>query len=108
MLASWPHHIANILTKMLIFIFIALLSLLTSSLALLHSDVELTPGLSYTVDRAVFGIFNQSDKRFGHTAGFQYAFNSLHALCWSQIRGANTWISIDLDHVLLEGDKLNK
>ena len=46
---------------MLIFIFIALLSLLTSSLALLHSDVELTPGLSYTVDRAVFGIFNQSD-----------------------------------------------
>lgn len=107
MLASWPHHIANILTKMLIFIFIALLSLLTSSLALLHSDVELTPGLSYTVDRAVFGIFNQSDKRFGHTAGIQYAFNSLHAL-WSQIRGANTWISIDLDHVLLEGDKLNK
>lgn len=105
MLASWPHHIANISTKML---FIALLSLLTSSLALLYGDVESTPGLSYTIERAVLGIFNQSDKRFGHTAGIQCAFNSLHALCWSQIRGANMWISIDLDHVLLEGDKLNK
>ena len=98
----WHHHIANILTEMLIFIFIALFSFHISSLVLLHGDEELTPGPSNTVDRVVLGTFHQCDGRFGHTAGIQGACNYLYAFCWSQICGVNMWNSIDLDHVLLE------
>ena len=38
----------------------------------------------------------------------QYAFNSLFALCWSRIRKFLIWQLLDLDHILVESEKLYK
>ena len=45
---------------------------------------------------------------FGETAGIQSACNSLYALCWVQIKQIFHWIKSDLDHILVEGDCLQK
>ena len=47
-------------------------------------EVESNPGPAYAVEKkAVMRSFHQGDRRFGDTAGIQYACNSLYALCWS-------------------------
>lgn len=50
--------------------------------------------------------FHKGDGLFGETAGVQCACNSLFALCWSRILENSIWQSLDLDHILVEGDKL--
>lgn len=52
--------------------------------------------------------FHKGDGLFGETAGVQCACNSLFALCWSRILKNSIWQSLDLDHMLVEGDKLYK
>ena len=55
------------------------------------------------------GSFHQGNRElFGETAGIQRACNSLHALCWVQIKQIFHWSKSDSDHILAEGDCLYK
>ena len=56
----------------------------------------------------VQGTFNQSDARFGETAGVQCACMSLFSLCWSVVKSIFRWSPSDLDFVLINGDSIYK
>ena len=59
--------------------------------------------------RPVQGSFSQGNVvLFRKTAGFQCACNALFSICWSVIRNICNWMTSDLDHILMEGDKLHK
>ena len=74
----------------------------------LSGDVELNPG-PYEIKRSVQGSFNQDNVAlFGETAGRQCACNALFLICWSVVRDICNWKSVDLDYILIEGDKLFK
>ena len=80
---------------------------ITRSLKLL-GDVELNPG-PFEIVRPVQGSFNQGNvSLLGETAGRQCACNALFSVCWSVVREISFWKTIDLDFILVEGDKLYK
>ena len=59
--------------------------------------------------RPVQGSFSQGNiVLLRKTAGFQCACNALFSICWSVIRNICNWMTSDLDHILMEGDKLHK
>ena len=81
--------------------------IITRSLKL-SGDVELNPG-PYEIKRSVWGSFNQGNVAlFGETAGRQCVCNALFLICWSVVRDICNWKSVDLDYILIEGDKLFK
>ena len=45
---------------------------------------------------------------FGETAGRKCACNALFSICWSVVRDICSWKSVDLDYILVKGDKLYK
>ena len=58
--------------------------------------------------RPVQGSFSQGNiVLLRKTAGFQCACNALFSICWSVIRNICNWMTSDLDHILMEGDKLH-
>ena len=74
----------------------------------LSGDVELNPG-PYEVIRSVQGSFNQGNVAlFGKIAGRKCACNALFSFCWSVVRDICHWKPVDLDYILVEGDKLYK
>ena len=74
----------------------------------LSGDVELNPG-PFEIVRTVQGSFNQDNVAlFGEIAGRQCACNALFSFCWSVVREISFWKTIDLDFILVEGDKLYK
>ena len=74
----------------------------------LSEDVELNSG-PYGILRTVQGSFNQGNiALFGDTAGRQCACNTLFSICWSVALEISFWKTIDLDFILVEGDKLYK
>ena len=74
----------------------------------LSGDVELNLGL-YEIVRTVEESFNQGNVAFlWGTAGTQCACNALLSIFWSVIRETSFWKTIDLDFILVEGDKLYK
>ena len=74
----------------------------------LSGDVEPNPG-PYEIIRSVQGSFNQgSIALFGATAGRQCACNALFWICCSLVCDVCFWKSVDLDYILVEGDKLYK
>ena len=92
-----------------ILLIIPLLSLLQSSPVLLHLDVVSNTGPAYTINRTTFETNNQGVTRFSQAAGIQCTCNyCFYSLFSSQIYSFNSWKSYDLDHVLLETDKLSK
>ena len=92
-----------------ILLLIALLSLVQGSLVLLHVDVESNTGPTYSINRTDLETNNQGVRRFSQAAGIQCTCNySFYSLIWSQICSFKSWKSYDLDHVLLETDKLSK
>ena len=62
----------------------------------------------YSIKKSILGSFHQGDARFGSTRGTQCACNALFAICWSVIRKVSLWKTADLDHILIEGDKVYK
>ena len=86
------HHLNVIITRCLKF----------------SGDVELNPG-PYEIIRSVQGSFNHGNVAlFGETAGRQCPCNALFSICWSVVRDICNWKSIDLDYILVQGDKLCK
>ena len=80
---------------------------ITSSLKL-SGDAELNPG-PFEIIRSVQGSFSQGNVAlFGKSAGRQYACNALFSICWSIVRDTSNWKSVNLDYILVEGDKLYK
>ena len=74
----------------------------------LSGDVELNPG-PFGIVRTAQGSSNQGNLAlFGETAGRQCACNALLSICWSHVREISFWRTIDLDFILVEGDKLYK
>ena len=72
-------------------------------------DIETNPGLTCNIERVMQGSFHQGNRELlGETAGIQCACNSLHALCWVQIKQIFYWGTSDLDHILVERDCLCK
>ena len=72
----------------------------------LSGDVKLNPG-PYETIRSVQGSFNHGNVAlFGETAGRQCPCNALFSICWSVVRDICNWKSIDLDYILVQGDKL--
>ena len=64
---------------------------------------------TYQISKVVLGSFNQANEElFGQTAGTQCSVNCLYAIFWSNFRRVNVWKTIDLDKILIEGDKLYK
>ena len=62
----------------------------------------------YEILKSVSGNFNQSDSRFGYTAGTQCSCNALYSIFWSKIRSVSIWTSKDLDKILISGDQIYK
>ena len=74
----------------------------------LSGDVELNPG-PFEIVRTVQGSFNQGNVAlFRETAGRQCACNALFSVCWSVVCEISFWKTIDLDFILVEGNKLYK
>lgn len=69
--------------------------------------IRSTP-LYYIILKVVQGNFNQSDPRFGSSAGTQCAANALMFICWSYIKTERYWVSHDLDDILSCGDSTYK
>ena len=55
-----------------------------------------------------YGNFNQGDQRFGNSAGKQCACISLFSTIFSQLKETGKWKSLDLDLILVCGDKIYK
>ena len=94
---------------------IVLISLLvlTSEVNLHHlHDAEITRSLKFLGDveyNPVQGSFSQGNiALFGETAGRQCACKPLFSICWSVVQEISFWKTIDLDFILVEGDKLYK
>ena len=70
---------------------------------LIDMDVESNPGPTYEILASIKGSFNQSDLRFGYSAGTQCACNALYAICWSVIRKVSLWHRLvkDIYHMIL-------
>lgn len=60
----------------------------------ISGDTESDLGPDYVVDKVAQGSFCQGNQRFGSTAGFQCACNSLYALCWSRVKKLNETVQI--------------
>ena len=74
----------------------------------LSGDTELNPG-PYEIVRTIQGSLNQGNVAlFGETAGRQWACNALFSICWSVVPKISFWKAIDLDFILVQGDKLYK
>ena len=74
----------------------------------LSGSTESNPG-PYEIIRSAQGSFNQgSIALFGGTAGSQFVCNALFSICWSVVRDVYFWKSVNLDCILVEGDKLYK
>ena len=74
----------------------------------LSGNVELNPG-PFEIVRTVQGSFSQGNVAlFRETTGRQCACNALFSICWSVVREICFWNTIDLDFILVEGDKLYK
>ena len=72
----------------------------------LSGDVESNPG-PYEIIKSVQGSFNQGNiALFGGAAGRQCAFNALFSICSSVVLCVCFWKLVDLDYILVEGDKL--
>ena len=101
----------NFLFRMIVLIgFLVLTS--EVNLRLLY-DAEITRSLKlsgpYEIVRIIQGSLNQSNVAlFGETAGRQWACNALFSICWSVVREISFWKAIDLDFILVQGDKLYK
>lgn len=54
----------------------------------------------------VQGSFHQEHERFKDSAGVQCVANSLTAIVMNQLKDICTWDSVDLDNVLVDGNKL--
>ena len=83
-------------------------AVLSRLLLIADGDVETNPGPTFKIIKSVAGSFNQGDARFGTTAGSQCACNSLFSICWSVIRKVSVWKTLDLDTILIEGDRVYK
>ena len=80
---------------------------ITSSLKF-SGDAELNLG-PYEIIRSVQGSFNQSYVAlFGKTAGKQYSCITLFSIYWSVVRDISNWTSVDLNYILVQGEKLYK
>ena len=102
-------------------ILVSSLAVLTAELNLQHShfkienslklsgDVELNPRLS-EMKRSFQGSLNQGNVAlFGKITGRQCACNALFfSICWSVICDIWYWKFVDLDYLLVDGDKLCK
>ena len=99
---------------------VSLLVVLTAELNLQHSnfkitsslklsgDAELNPG-PYEIIKSVLGSFSQGNVTlFAKTASRQCACNALFLICWSVVCDTCNWKSVNLDYILVEGDKLYK
>ena len=75
----------------------------------LSGDVESNPGL-YESIRSVQGNINQGNIALfgGGTAGKQCTCNALFSICWYVVCDVCFWKSVDLDYILVGGDKLYK
>ena len=63
----------------------------------------------YEIIRLVQGSFNKGNIVLsGETEGGRCACNALFSICWSVVRDVCFWKSVDLDYILVEGDKLYK
>ena len=71
-------------------------------------NVELNPGLHELLN-SVQGSFTQGNiYMLRVTAGRQCACSAMFVICWSFIRKLNCWEPIDLDHILIEDEKIYK
>ena len=103
---SLQHNYVLIILGLLVCIIMNFLKL---TLLLQDGDVETNPGpQTFTVLKSIQGSFNQGDAQFGETAGRQCSCNALYAIGWSAIRRVGLWSMTDLDHILIEGDKIYK
>ena len=74
----------------------------------LSGDVESNPGPDEII-KSVQESFNQGNiALFGGTVGRQCARDALFSICWSVVRDVCFWKPVDLDCILVEGDKLYK
>ena len=72
------------------------------------SDVELNPG-PYEIIRLVKGSFIQGNVALsGEIAGRQCACNALLSICCSVVHDICSWKLVDIDYILVEGDKFDK
>ena len=71
-------------------------------------DFQENEGLGYEFVNLIQGSFSQGDLKFRETAGKQCVCNSVMSLIWSKIKHVPWWNSLDLDHILDEGDRLYK
>ena len=63
----------------------------------------------YEIIRSVQGSFNQVNiALFGETVGRLCVCNALFSICWSVVCDVCFWKSVDLDYILVKGDKLYK
>ena len=77
-------------------------------LLIISGDVENNPG-PYQLIKSIQGTFNQGNiSLFGNTAGKQCSCIALFSLFWCHIKQVSRWDSLDLDNILISGDKLYK
>ena len=85
--------------------------LVVSSISLsskLLGNVESNPR-PYEIIRSVQGSYNQGNiALFEGRAGRQCACNALFSIWWSVVHDVCFWKSVDLDYILVEGEKSYK
>ena len=86
-----------------------LIQAIISGMQLKGGDIKTNLCPTYNLEKTVHWSFHQGNNQlFGETAGIQCACNALYALRWTQIKQIFHWVKRDLDHILVEGDNLNK
>ena len=46
----------------------------------IDGNIESNPGLTYVIEKAIYGSYHRGDQRLGNTAGVHYGCNFLYAL----------------------------
>ena len=85
--------------KIIFRLYFALLSLLKDTM----TSLEAHP---FTFRKITQGSFDQSDARFGETAGSQCMCNAFFSVCFSAIKKARFWTTWELDYILNNGNSL--
>ena len=78
---------------------VSLLVVLTAELNLQHSNFKIASGLKLSGD---------AELNPGPYESRQCACNALFLICWSVVCDTCNWKSVNLDYILVEGDKLYK
>ena len=78
------------------------------AILLVIGGIEQNPGPTFQFSKIIFASSNQSNFKYGDTAGLQCACNSLISACWSLYKKCTFWTTSDLDCILDHGDTLLK